>query len=289
VECSWNGCAENPEGEIVECWQGYPWEERGFGLFVEYSEADWLIERSDFSYNTMSGLIMGFDGNEHGVELLRSTAEGNAASQIDIFGPAKVVNGLFIGNCAHFDQYDFDVESCLFGGSAVRFGLFTDMEAYLVNSTVVGHGASLLEVESFYDDWYENSSSEIRHDEDEDWENELVVFNNIFVGYEGPFYYPELPLLIFDLEYLEFELEFFKNLIWGVQDLEEICFGGDNICENPQFEDEEDFDFQLTEGSAAIDEGVTRDDEDIVPTVDFLSNKRPSGDGVDLGAFEFQW
>ena len=60
---------------------------------------------------------------------------------------------------------------------------------------------------------------------------------------------------------------------------------GDNaILSNPMFISSTQPDYQLQDGSPAIDQGKTLESV----TVDFNGNMRPNGHAYDIGAFEFQ-
>ncbi len=73
------------------------------------------------------------------------------------------------------------------------------------------------------------------------------------------------------------------NLLYGNNTASGTLFGSDSIVENPLFVDATNYNFHLLENSAAIDNGSSEN----APDFDFDNHNRPTGMGIDIGAFEY--
>ncbi len=75
------------------------------------------------------------------------------------------------------------------------------------------------------------------------------------------------------------------NLIDGYRGYEDEVYGADYLAGDAGFLNLAALDFHLSPTSAAIDQGSPVD----APTADFDGDPRPSGNGYDIGADEWQW
>ncbi len=270
VTSSWNGCSEDPDTQSSFGCRS----EDGYGLSARWEEGGLMIEDSEFAYNTRSGL--GIVQDDEGGELVisRVKAFGNAEHQLDLMGSSTVSNCIFVDECDLW--FDSLLGPCREMGGTVRLGISVGTEISIVNSSLFGRGESLLSV---YPEHMDCNSGTIRS------------YNNIFVG-EEMISTPGFPILFDDTECSDFELEHGKNIVFGVDPSSVYgCPGYNNICQDPAFNgwpDNGQLDLTLTAGSPAVDTGLPVGTHGLIPNIDYDGQPRPSGHGVDCGAFERQ-
>jgi len=251
---------------------------------------DWTVENVRLAANGLVGWDGDIDGDDlyagrvagspSSVRVVRSIAVGNAGNQMKTGGPASIVNSLLVSNCGFFHNKPFGAalgpregDHCRAGGAAVHFDLHGGASASLVNSTVVGHGDVLVSTEC---QWRACSGSE-----------RLTVANNVFLG-AAEFMDPQdRTALLWDpsglasgrIDYNVIHAVKINRCPVGAQD---HC--GDPRLLNPAFEV---FDGHLQAASPAVDSGLAVGGAGgLVPADDLEGNPRPSGSGVDRGAYE---
>jgi uncharacterized protein (TIGR03437 family) len=285
----WNGCVETWPGLRPDhCWAqsagGY-----GDGVGIAASTGRWIIEDSEFRNNTSDGLdllyLIPVRGERPSVELRRSIAAGNAGNQIKVSGTSIIVNTVVIGNCTFFLNKPFAQEMgglhsgdhCRAYGSAVALFPAAGDSARVINSTIVGHGDTLLSAECSLRETGATSCASA----------EAVIQNNILVGY-GDIVSDDEVGVIWDPDSLSTN-HWAHNLIHRVK--ETPCPAGlQNVCSDPMFVNGtlETFDGHLRAGSPAIDTGLAVGSlNGLIPAEDLMGGVRPAGAGVDRGAFEY--
>jgi hypothetical protein len=285
VNASWNGCGEwweLPEYP-VGCWNPEG-DELGIGYGIEswFSAANWWIEDCDLSHNTSSGALIWAFEPEHGISIDRLRAEGNAGPQLDLGGDTAITNSLLISNCEFHAYNDYElsaVEPCNLGGTALSFYAFDGADLSLVNSTLFGQGAAMLDLYGY--------------EEPDCLGSEVLALNNVFVGREGMY---GIPSMVHDHELSCIGwIDAHHSVIHEISDAEEYwAFDDTNLNEDPGFEifdlgDDDLFhSFRPELGSPPIDHGMLEDDDGLIPDHDFEDNPRPMGPGVDCGAYEIE-
>ncbi len=263
----WNGCGETyPGGQPTGCWSqsagGY-----GDGVGTGATGGDWIIEDSQFLYNTSDGLDLLYHTLGGQVTLRRVHAEGNAGDQIKTAGPTTAENVIAVSNCGFFEgkSFTYDVDNCRAGGSAMAFTFVQAGEQVsVVNATLSGQGDCLIITEG------PDGTVRLR--------NDIFVGNPEFEGggdttcltWYGTTSDP------FDLDYA---------IIDGVKAYPDPCPTNSLCAVSPGLVDDsiDNFDAHLGVSSPAIDVG----DGGLCPATDYAGNPRPVGAGCDLGAYEF--
>ncbi|MGC8720490.1 MAG: DUF4214 domain-containing protein [Thermodesulforhabdaceae bacterium] len=284
VIVEWNGCIERGDGSFDYCWAqhsgGY-----GDGLGTAATAGNWLFDRVIFRYNTSDGLDLLYLGRAPGeaqAEVRNSLFYGNAGNQIKIGSSSKIINSVAVGNCGYFFRRGFQLmgprdsgDHCRAFGNTVAISLQNGDSAFIVNTTVVGEGDVLLDMEC--DREFSQCSGRER----------VIVNNSIFVGstdFLQPF---EQSAFAWDPDHL---LQEDYNIVYQVKDISDFPFGPHDILQDPRFvrSDLENFDGRLTSSSPAIDRGLPVGSVGgLVPASDILGTPRPVGAGVDLGAYEY--
>jgi Tol biopolymer transport system component len=274
----WNGCAESyPDQQPNNCWGqtagGYG---DGFGQGGE-TEGHWLIEDSLFRYNTSDGIDILYARGNSQIEIQRTMSYGNAGDQIKVTGTARVENCLMVSNCGYFDNkpFTYNVDNCRAGGSALVFALGQGNTVSVVNSTLAGQGDCLGIVECHPNLTCNGTET-------------AILKNNIFRGYQEFGSDDTTCFVWFDHDnYYNTQIDY--NVIYGVKE-ETYPAGPQDIFQNPLFmnADLENFDGHLQAGSPAIDSGLPVGSlGGLIPSQDITGASRPSGNGVDRGAYEF--
>jgi len=272
----WNGCAESyPDQQPNHCWAqtagGY-----GDGVGTGQTGGHWIIEDSIFRYNTSDGLDLLYAREQDSqIEIRRTKSYGNAGNQIKVNGPTKVENSLIIGNCGYFDGkfFTYQVDHCRAGGGALAFSLRQGSGVSVVNSTIAGHGDTLIGAEC--DDASCNGTEDI------------IIQNNILLGYQE-FLAPQDTSAYFwsDRNY-HFQIDY--NVIFDGK-TGSYPTGRHDLVQNPLIVNAnlETFDGHLQAGSPAIDSGLPVGSlSGLIPPDDLEGMSRHYGSGVDRGAYEY--
>ncbi|MFC2172595.1 choice-of-anchor Q domain-containing protein [Acidobacteriota bacterium] len=275
VTVEWNGCVETwPGGEITGCWAqtagGY-----GDGLGTGDTGGDWVFEDCFFLNNTSDGLDLLYHRRGGNIVIDRVVAAGNAGNQIKTAGSAVVINSLIIGNCGFFDNqpFTYDVDNCRAGGGALSFDYGQANTIDLVNSTIYSEGDVLIGCES--------CNGPVT----------LLSRNNIFVG-DDDFLEPGDRSAILWTDCANFTFDEDYGIFWGAKEGDYPCpIGPHDRCSDPLLTDifaNHPYGLQPRNGSPAIDSGLPVGELGLIPEVDILGRPRPSGSGVDRGAYEVQ-
>lgn len=285
VIIEWNGCAETFPGKNRDhCWAqsagGY-----GDGLGTGATGGHWLIEDSVFRYNTSDGLDLLYASRAAGVPssvtVARTFAIGNAGNQIKVGGPSTVVNSVLVGNCGFFDGQPFatlmgsgnEGDHCRAAGASFLADLHNNATARVINSTITGHGDVLVSTGCEY---AACSGSE-----------SLTLVNNIFLGDAEFPDGQDTTGFLWDPSNLTAD-RIDHNVIHRVKI--DVCpVGAHDLCADPRLLDPSysSFDGHLQSDSPGVDSGLPVGGLDgLIPDHDFENNPRPSGNGVDCGAYE---
>jgi len=281
----WNGCAETYPGRRPDsCWGqsagGY-----GDGVGTGATGGTWIIEDSTFRYNSSDGLDLLYVSRAPGVpasvRIERSVAYGNAGNQMKTGGPTTIVNSLMVGNCGYFFGKPFGTamgsrdegDHCRAAGASVMLDLHGNAAAYLVNNTIVGEGDVLVSTEC---EWRPCSGSE-----------SLTVVNNVFQGAPDWTDPEDTAGFLWDPENLAAgKIDY--NVFDAVK-MDRCPVGANDRCADPLFVNRkfESFNGYVNAGSPAIDSGLPAGGlNGLVPSDDLEGSHRPSGKGVDRGAYE---
>jgi hypothetical protein len=274
----WNGCAESyPDHQPNNCWAqnagGYG---DGFGQGGE-TGGHWVIEDSIFRYNTSDGIDILYARGNSQIEIRRTMSYGNAGDQIKVTGTARIENCLMVSNCGYFDNkpFTYNVDNCRAGGSALVFALGQGNTVSVVNSTLAGQGDCLGIVECHPNLTCNGTET-------------AIIQNNIFRGYQEFGSDDTTCFVWFDHDnYYTTQIDY--NVIYGVKE-ETYPTGPQDIFQDPLFTnaDLENFDGHLQAGSPAIDSGLPVGGlSGLIPSQDITGAARPSGNGVDRGAYEY--
>jgi|GEM_PF-650990 len=274
----WNGCGETYPGEQPHnCWAqtagGY-----GDGVGTGTTGGHWIIEDSVFRYNTSDGLDLLYarqSGSQ--IEIKRTMAYGNAGDQIKVNGDTAIENCFIKSNCGYFNgkSFTWNVDDCRAGGSALALSLRKGNTISVINSTIAGQGDCLCIVEC--DDSSCNGSEKV------------IVQNNIFRGYPD-FTSPGDTTCYFWFDQDHFyQTQMDYNVIYKAK-MGDNAYAAHDLNQNPLVVNDtlDSFDGHLQASSPAIDSGLAVGSlNGLVPSDDLEGNSRPSGSGVDRGAYEY--
>ncbi len=274
----WNGCAENyPDLTPADCWAqtagGY-----GDGVGTGTTGGNWIIEDSVFRYNTSDGLDLLYARNPGSqITIRRTMAYGNAGNQIKTNGSASLENVVAVGNCGYFNgkSFTYNVDDCRAAGNTLSLSFQAGSSISLVNSTVLGHGDCLGIVQC--DDQTTCNGSE-----------KANIINNIFYGGEQFGGGDTTCWFWFDNESL-YNTQIDYNIIYNTKESSYPVAGSHDLQQDPLFINSnlENFNLQLTSQSPAINNGLGVGSLGLIPSNDINLMTRPSGAGVDRGAYEY--
>jgi len=274
----WNGCGETyPGGQPHNCWSqsagGY-----GDGFGTGTTGGHWIFQDSVFRYNTSDGLDLLYARNSDSqIEIKRTMAYGNAGNAIKVNGPTAIENSLMIGNCGYFSgkSFTYNVDDCRALGNALSFTLRKGAAFSLVNSTIVGQGDCLISGEC--DDNTCNGSETI------------VIKNNAFQGFSEYLNPSDRACYLWLDTFNHYNLQMDYNILYNVKVTDQLTLSANDLQQNPLFTNDNlsSFDGHLKTGSPAIDSGLSVGSlNGLIPADDLEGNTRPSGLGVDRGAYE---
>jgi len=268
VTIEWNGCGETyPGKQPTGCWGqnagGY-----GDGLGMYYTAGDWIFEDSVISHNTSDGLDLLYHDGVGTVTIERSRFEGNAGNQVKVRGDAVIRNNLVVGNCGYFQgkPFTYSVGNCRASGNAFSLTLDAGQKVNLTNNTVYSEGDCLFVATSAC-----TATSGI------------ASKNNILLG--GVDYLQGDRACFMYTECNKLTMTNASDIVSGVKNA--VCpAGANNLCVDPQLVSSSpaSFDGRLKSTSPAMNSGLPVGGD--VPSVDLTSKARPSGSGVERGAYE---
>ena len=268
VTIEWNGCGETyPGKQPTGCWGqsagGY-----GDGLGMYYTAGDWIFEDSVISHNTSDGLDLLYHDGAGTITIERSRFEGNAGNQVKVRGDAVMRNNLVVGNCGYFSgkPFTFNVGNCRANGNAFSLTLDAGQRANLTNNTVFSQGDCLFVATSAC-----TAASSI------------VSKNNVLLG--GVDYLQGDRSCFLYTECSKLTMTDTSDIVWGVKN--SVCpAGANNLCVDPRLVSSApaSFDGRLQSTSPAMNSGLPVGGD--VPSVDLTGKARPSGTGVERGAYE---
>jgi hypothetical protein len=276
----WNGCGETyPGGQPHNCWSqtagGY-----GDGLGTGTTGGHWIFEDSIFRYNTSDGLDLLYARNPGSkIEIKRTMAYGNAGNAIKVNGDTAMENCLMVGNCSFFHgkSFTYNVDDCRALGSPLAFNLRKGTTFSMVNSTIVGQGDCLMTGEC--------------DDGSCDGSEKIIIKNNAFQGYPD-YTSPGDTTCYLWLDRFDFyNTQMDYNIVYKTKIADEVKLSAHDLQQNPLFVNDSlaSFDGHLQSNSPAINSGLAVGSlSGLIPADDIEGNSRPSGAGVDRGAYEYQ-
>jgi hypothetical protein len=276
----WNGCGETyPGGQPHNCWDenvgGY-----GDGLGTGATGGHWIFEDSIFRYNTSDGLDLLYARNPGSkIDIKRTMAYGNVGNAIKVNGDAAMENCLMVGNCSFFHgkSFTYHIDDCRALGSPLAFNLRKGTTFSMVNSTIVGQGDCLITGEC---DDGACDGSEI-----------IIIKNNAFQGYPD-YTDPGDTTCYLWLDRFDFyNTRMDYNIVYKTKIADEITLSAHDLQQNPRFVNDSlaSFDGHLQSNSPAINSGLAVGSlSGLIPADDIEGNSRPSGAGVDRGAYEYR-
>jgi hypothetical protein len=276
----WNGCGETyPGGKPHNCWSqtagGY-----GDGLGTGATGGHWIFEDSIFRYNTSDGLDLLYARKpDSRIEIKRTMSYGNAGNPIKVNGNASIENSLVVGNCGYFSgkSFTYNVDPCRAGGNSLSLELRKGITVSVVNSTIVGHGDCLMNIECD-----ENATC--------DGSETVIIKNNIFQGYREFEEPSDTTCYMWIDPYNFYNTQIDHNIVYGVK-MGEMKLSAHELNQDPRVKNSNlaSFDGHLKSNSPAINSGLAVGSlRGLIPADDIEGNSRPSGAGVDRGAYEYQ-
>jgi hypothetical protein len=276
----WNGCGETyPGGQPHNCWSqtagGY-----GDGLGTGATGGHWIFEDSIFRYNTSDGLDLLYARNPGSqIEIKRTMAYGNAGNAIKVNGDTAMENCLMVGNCGFFHgkSFTYNVDDCRALGSPLAFNLRKGTSFSMVNSTIVGQGDCLMTGEC--------------DDGSCDGSEKIIIKNNAFQGYPDYTSPGDTTCYIWFDRFDFYNTQMDYNIVYKTKISDELSLSAHDLTQNPLFVNDNlaSFNGHLQSNSPAIDSGLAVGSlSGLIPADDIEGNSRPSGAGVDRGAYEYQ-
>lgn len=162
-KCSvkWNGCQEAPGSDSIpanglcadQSAGGY-----GDGLGTNYSNADFIFNQCDVSWNTQDGVDLlylnrgGMTGGS--VTIKRSRVEGNVGNAIKCPNDMLLEDNLILGNCMFFEGKDYQMSpgtftNCRSGGAPIAISFSTNTEIpKIYSNTILSNGDTGIQTSS---------------------------------------------------------------------------------------------------------------------------------------------
>jgi hypothetical protein len=277
-----NGCSETyPAGKPWAC-VGQQGGGYGDGLGVGAGSGDWSITDSVFRYNVSDGIdLLYHDGSTGSITLNRIWAEGNAGNQIKVSGPSVITNSVAIGNCKYTvnfpDPYNYGVDDCRAAGDAVVTVVGTNIQAYIINNTIIGGGNCMI-VGGLPSGVTTVGTATVN------------IRNNILIGdginasntYSGDtcsYFSNDTPSLVVPYSANTNLVNTTRNSAWGGSNITNSVSSA-SVINNINAKN---LDPRLKTGSVAINAGTTGTN---VPSTDYYRLSRPQGAAIDIGAVE---
>ena len=292
----WNGCPESyPGKQHANCWGQELLGGYGDGFGETRTAGHWVFEDSTFRYNTSDGLDLLYVGVDHPgtlVEVNHSVAYGNAGNQFKVGGASRLVNSLAVSNCAFFYNKPFasgmgPLDSgnyCRAGGAAISINLSAGAGAYLINDTVASQGWAEAELQCNTKDFPDQPACNNTQ--------RVWIQNSLFFGYPQVMQGADPPPTGFigdgDPEHFTTADTVDYNIVYIAEISSPV--GPHTLLNDPKITNGslDLFDGRLQPGSPAIDLGLPVGSlNGLVPGDDLEHHIRPSGSGVDLGAYEW--
>jgi hypothetical protein len=206
-------------------------------------------------------------------------AYGNAGNAIKVNGDAAMENCLMVGNCSFFHgkSFTYNVDDCRALGSPLAFSFRKGTTFSMVNSTIVGQGDCLMTGEC--DDGTCDGSEKI------------IIKNNAFQGYPDYTSPGDTTCYIWLDQFDFYNTQMDYNIVYKTKIADELSLSAHDLTQNPLFVNDSlaSFDGHLQSGSPAINSGLAVGSlSGLIPADDIEGNSRPSGAGVDRGAYEYQ-
>jgi hypothetical protein len=275
----WNGCGETyPGNQPHNCWAqtagGY-----GDGLGTGATGGHWIFEDSIFRYNTSDGLDLLYARNSGSrIDIKRTMAYGNAGNAIKVNGDTALENCVLVGNCGFFHgkSFTYNVDDCRAGGTPLVFYIRNGTTFSVVNSTIVGEGDCLMGAEC------EGSCG---------GSEKIIIKNNAFQGYTDYMQPWDTTCYLWLDQFNFYDLRMDYNIVYKIKIADELTLSSHDLTQNPRFVDAglASFDGHLQSNSPAIDSGLAVGSlSGLVPANDIEGGSRPSGAGVDRGAYEYK-
>lgn len=289
-----NGCPETYPGlQPDHCWGQETCGGYGDGVGFARTGAAWTVEDSVFRWNVSDGLDLLYVGVDHPaatVDVRRSQAYGNGGNQLKVGGTVRVVNALAVSDCAYFLDKPFGQEMgplnsadhCRAGGAAIALSVPRGGSASVVNSTVASQGWALVEVYCNTHDFPDQPACL--------GTERATLTNSVFYGHQVVYLdYERLTDFVGDGDPEGFTTA--STVDFDVIHQAEVSSPtGTNVTTDDPLVlngTVSAFDGRLRPGSPALDTGLPVGSlSGLVPADDLLGTVRPSGAGVDRGAYE---